>query len=258
MYYRHATGDISGARSGHEDRSRGFPLSCMSFVMFTRFSLQLYLIFVCCYSLYMYAFVLLPKTETKRLRLNPQCYFLQSADASVPIIYYVDRVRQGTNTIRIFYIIPVLIFRRAGKTFTTRGIKALQRGKPVFILLASFSKLELGHPFAQWTMPTDIKPPEQCQDQADKILEWANAAESTDRKAHLLQLRQVRTVVNPEYCYFGSVNPSHRTPQDRILSPVEIRVANEDSGSLQVNSTCAKYWMRARNIPKYEASFQKV
>lgn len=94
-----------------------------------------------------------------------------------------------------FFQLPgiiVLIILRAGKTFTTRGIKALQRGKPVFILLSSFSKVELGHPSAQWPMPTDVKPPEQCQDQADKILEWANQAENPDRKAHLLQLRQVR------------------------------------------------------------------
>jgi hypothetical protein len=44
--------------------------------------------------------------------------------------------------------------------------------------------------------------------------------------------------------------------QDRLLSPIEIRVADDGEGL--DGMTPAKYWMRARNIPKFEASFQKV
>lgn len=44
--------------------------------------------------------------------------------------------------------------------------------------------------------------------------------------------------------------------QDRLLSPIEIRVADVGEGPDGI--TPAKYWMRARNIPTFEASFQKV
>src|SRR5919201_5262560 len=46
-------------------------------------------------------------------------YFLRPGDPSVPILYEVDRIRDG-------------------RSFTTRRVVAIQRGKPIFSLSASF------------------------------------------------------------------------------------------------------------------------
>jgi acyl-CoA thioesterase-2 len=52
-------------------------------------------------------------------------YFLRPGDPSVPIVYEVDRIRDG-------------------RSFTTRRVVAVQHGKAIFNLAASFQKAEAG------------------------------------------------------------------------------------------------------------------
>src|SRR3954469_6633226 len=52
-------------------------------------------------------------------------YFLRPGDPSIPIIYEVDRIRDG-------------------RSFTTRRVVAIQHGKPIFNLSASFQVVEQG------------------------------------------------------------------------------------------------------------------
>ncbi|MGW0879432.1 acyl-CoA thioesterase II [Streptomyces sp. NPDC002671] len=52
-------------------------------------------------------------------------YFLRPGDAGVPIVYNVDRIRDG-------------------RSFTTRRVVAVQHGKPIFHLSASFQTYEEG------------------------------------------------------------------------------------------------------------------
>src|SRR5947209_19592353 len=52
-------------------------------------------------------------------------YFLRPGDVSVPILYQVDRIRDG-------------------RSFTTRRVVALQRGRAIFNLSASFHVEEQG------------------------------------------------------------------------------------------------------------------
>ncbi|MGW5050196.1 acyl-CoA thioesterase II [Actinokineospora sp. NPDC004072] len=52
-------------------------------------------------------------------------YFIRGGDPSVPIVYQVDRIRDG-------------------RSFTTRRVVAVQRGKPIFALSASFQLVESG------------------------------------------------------------------------------------------------------------------
>ena len=52
-------------------------------------------------------------------------YFLLPGDPKVPIIYDVERVRDG-------------------KSFTTRRVKAIQHGQPIFIMSVSFHRYEEG------------------------------------------------------------------------------------------------------------------
>jgi len=139
------------------------------------------------------------------------CYFLFSASPSVPILYYVDRVREG-------------------RSFFTRAVKAAQRGRTIFVMMVSFSKVEPENPIAQWPFPSNVPSPEKSISQIDFLNQRADAEMRPDRKAHILGL-----------------------VQDRIRSPVEIRMAVPTE-----RTNCpAMYWMRARSIPKFGAPFQK-
>jgi len=53
------------------------------------------------------------------------CYFLRPGDALRPIVYVVDVIRDG-------------------KSFSTRGVRAIQHGRPIFNLTASFQRSEPG------------------------------------------------------------------------------------------------------------------
>ncbi|HEY5167286.1 MAG TPA: acyl-CoA thioesterase II [Pseudolabrys sp.] len=73
-------------------------------------------------------------------------YFLLPGDPKVPIIYDVDRMRDG-------------------KSFTTRRVTARQHGQPIFSMLASFHADEPGLEH-QAKMP-DVPPPESLPSEAE-------------------------------------------------------------------------------------------
>ncbi|MCW2778419.1 MAG: tesB [Frankiales bacterium] len=85
-------------------------------------------------------------------------YFLRPGDPSVPILYEVDRIRDG-------------------RSFTTRRVVAVQHGKAIFNLQASFHVEEQGFEHAD-ALP-DVPGPEelptvqeQLADLADEIPAW--------------------------------------------------------------------------------------
>ncbi len=69
-------------------------------------------------------------------------YFLRSGDASKPIVYTVDPIRDG-------------------RSFTTRRVVAIQAGRPIFNMAASFQVVEEGFEH-QAEMP-NCKPPEELE-----------------------------------------------------------------------------------------------
>src|SRR6186997_954591 len=71
-------------------------------------------------------------------------YFLRPGDPTVPILYEVDRIRDG-------------------RSFTTRRVVAIQHGKAIFNLQASFHIHEGGMDH-QIKMPTDVPPPDSLPD----------------------------------------------------------------------------------------------
>lgn len=75
-------------------------------------------------------------------------YFLLAGDPSVPIIYDVERIRDGGS-------------------FTTRRVKAIQHGRAIFSMSASFQKLEEAFDH-QSTMP-EVPPPEALPDPKELI-----------------------------------------------------------------------------------------
>ena len=94
-------------------------------------------------------------------------YFLRPGDPKVPIVYDVDRIRDGTS-------------------FSTRRVVAIQHGRPIFNLQASFHRPEPGLDHAI-VAPTDIPPPESLPDwrarlapYRDKIGAWYDAPRPID------------------------------------------------------------------------------
>jgi acyl-CoA thioesterase II len=82
------------------------------------------------------------------------CYFMRPGDPAVPIIYEVDRIRDGG-------------------TFTTRRVVAIQHGHAIFALSASFQIDEPGLDH-QIPMPLDVPGPDKLlsdRDFRDKYLE---------------------------------------------------------------------------------------
>jgi acyl-CoA thioesterase-2 len=75
-------------------------------------------------------------------------YFLRPGDVLRPIVYEVDRIRDGAS-------------------FTTRRVVAVQSGKAIFNLAASFQKEEAGFEHAD-AMP-DVPPPESLPTEAQRL-----------------------------------------------------------------------------------------
>src|SRR5215471_2540519 len=90
-------------------------------------------------------------------------YFIRPGDPAVPLVYLVDRVRDG-------------------RSFTTRRVSAVQHGEAIFTLSASFHHPEAGV-LHQREMP-DAPPPESVPSAAERMHElfgdaaadyaWAN------------------------------------------------------------------------------------
>ncbi len=83
----------------------------------------------------------------ERMIHSQQAYFLRPGDTSIPIIYTVDKIRDGGS-------------------FTTRRVVASQRGKAIFSTSLSFQISEPGLSH-QFDMP-DCPPPEDLEDDYER------------------------------------------------------------------------------------------
>src|SRR5437879_8105899 len=75
-------------------------------------------------------------------------YFIRPGDPAVPIVYLVDRVRDG-------------------RSFTTRRVSAVQHGETIFTLSASFHHPEPGPEHAD-PLP-DLQTPEPVERNSDRL-----------------------------------------------------------------------------------------
>jgi len=92
------------------------------------------------------ALVAASRTVEGRAAHSLHAYFLRAGDPAVPIIYEVDRIRDGGS-------------------FSTRRVVAIQHGHAIFSMAASFHKEEEGLEH-QMAMP-DVPPPEDLPSEAE-------------------------------------------------------------------------------------------
>lgn len=91
--------------------------------------------------------------DPSRMVHSLHAYFLRPGDPSVPILYEVDRIRDG-------------------RSFTTRRVVAIQHGRAIFNLQASYHIHELG-PDHQQPMPANVPPPESVPDLRTRLEPYA-------------------------------------------------------------------------------------
>ena len=89
-------------------------------------------------------------------------YFLLPGDYSVPIIYDVERIRDG-------------------RSFATRRVMARQHGRPIYYQTVNFQREEQGYEH-QDVMP-QVKGPEEGMDIVDLMRQGGNADADADRKS---------------------------------------------------------------------------
>ncbi|KAI9466074.1 thioesterase II [Lactarius psammicola] len=82
------------------------------------------------------------------------CYFLQAVSPALPVLYYVDRVREG-------------------RSYATRLVRAVQGGKDALTMMCSFQVPEPWQPSRSWPM-YKVQPPESCPDEVELIRRMAN------------------------------------------------------------------------------------
>lgn len=93
-----------------------------------------------------------------RLAHSLHGYFMRPGDPSVPILYNVDRIRDG-------------------RSFTTRRVVAIQHGKAIFSMSASFQVVEEG--LEHFTEMPDVKKPEDLPSEkqlSDRFIDKAPEA----------------------------------------------------------------------------------
>src|SRR5438067_6639496 len=127
------------------------------------------------------ALVAATRTVEDRLPHSLHGYFLLPGDMAAPIVYEVDRIRDG-------------------RSFSARRVQAIQHGRPILSMIASFQVVEPGLEH-QEPMP-EVPPPESLASLAELRERWiAEAGEVPDR------VRE--SMARPIAIDFRPVNPMH-------------------------------------------------
>ncbi|MEV8044900.1 acyl-CoA thioesterase II [Streptomyces griseoluteus] len=116
-------------------------------------------------------------------------YFLRTGDPGAPIVYSVDRIRDG-------------------RSFTTRRVVAVQHGKPIFHLSASFQAYEDGLDH-QAPMP-QAPDPATLPTSQERLRGYAHLdPEVVERFLEARQAIDLRYVDEPPYGEFGAPREPH-------------------------------------------------
>jgi len=126
-------------------------------------------------------------------------YFLRPGDTAVPIVYDVERIRDG-------------------RSFSTRRIMARQHGRPIYLMTASFQKPEDG--FDHQDVMPEVPAPADSMDMREVVQRRApDGADDWMREWAALEMRPV-----------GDSRPGGRLPNDE--HPAQARLWIRINGTL--------------------------
>lgn len=143
-------------------------------------------------------------------------YFLRPGDFNVPIIYDVDRIRDG-------------------KSFTTRRVNAIQHGRAIFSLAASFQLEEQGVEH-QSSMP-EVPSPEELED--DEVLRqrFADTVPESFREAFLQERPVEFRPIKPRM----SFSSEPREPERLVWFRISDRIDVDDATSRALLTFCSDF-----------------
>ena len=122
------------------------------------------------------ALVAASRTVEERLPHSAHAYFLRPGDMALPIVYEVDRVRDGQR-------------------FTARRVQAIQKGEVILTMITSFQRPEPGLEH-QAPMP-DVPPPEALRPQRELVQEWLAAVPHVPDRIREAFLRRAAVEFRP-------------------------------------------------------------
>lgn len=97
-------------------------------------------------------------------------YFLRPGDPTIPILYEVDRIRDG-------------------KSFTTRRVVAIQHGQAIFNMAASFHDDEVGMEH-QFPMP-EVPGPDELESMPERLAPWRDELAEWFSRPHPIDQRHI-------------------------------------------------------------------
>lgn len=171
--------------------------------------------------------------EEERTAHSLHGYFILPGDIHAPIVYFVDRLRDG-------------------KSFTTRQVTAIQHGRAIFNMSASFQVAEDDGPDHQVEMP-EVPPPEELPREldlvramADRIPERLRAVYTQDRP---IDFRPVSPV--------DPFDPERRAPAKHVWFRADGEVPGDDVLSHQaVLAYASDYGLLGTALLPHGLSFQ--
>ena len=118
-------------------------------------------------------------------------YFILEGDLAIPVVYFVDCLRDG-------------------RSFTTRNVRAIQHGRAIFTLSASFHRTEAG--LSHHAPMPDVPPPESLRSDLDILREEAGRIPESVREI----LTQDRPIDFRQVDPYDPFDPAPRAPVRRI------------------------------------------
>ncbi len=150
------------------------------------------------------ALVAATRTVEDRLCHSLHAYFLLAGDPKVPILYEVDRSRDG-------------------RSFSSRRVVAIQHGRPIFHLSASFQVEETG--LEHQIDPPNVPPPEDLPSEDDFRRQMADAVPEQYRE-HFLRKRPIELrPVDRGDIFRPDKRPPHQSVWVRATGPLPDEIA---------------------------------
>lgn len=122
-------------------------------------------------------------------------YFLRPGDMEAPIVYEVDRVRDGRH-------------------FSTRRVQAIQFGRPIFTMISSFQPTEAGLEH-QTPMP-EVPPPEKLRSQSELREEWLEKHGAHLPERLKVAIRRPLPIEFRHVDLWNPLAPEKRPPRQRV------------------------------------------
>lgn len=121
-------------------------------------------------------------------------YFLRPGDMDQAIVYEVENIRDG-------------------RSFATRRVQAVQHGRPIFSMLASFHIAEDGYTH-QAAMP-DVPDPEGLASHDELRHEWVDALDRVPESLREAVGREIAIDLRP-VCPWNLLDPDRRAPEQYV------------------------------------------